>query len=109
MPGLCLESHAALAVPAQHKAPPASSQVTPQWGEAGQTAWAVLFLRGQSPAPVGTAESSEMTRRSTTRGAAARGALPAALISLTCALMTPWLSPISSLESCLAEVEQAPR
>lgn len=46
-------------------------------------------------------EISALTRWSTTCVAAARGALPGALIKLTCALRTPRLSPLSSLERCL--------
>lgn len=62
----------------------------------------VLFLYGQSPYPTGAPEISELTRSSRTCVAATQGALPGALIKLTCALITPRLSPISSsLESCL--------
>lgn len=52
--------------------------------------------------PTGAPEISELTRWSRAHVAAAQGALPAALIELTCALITPRLSPTSSsLESCL--------
>lgn len=62
----------------------------------------VLFLYGQSPYLTGAPEISELTRSSRTCVAATQGALPGALIKLTCALITPRLSPISSsLESCL--------
>lgn len=63
--------------------------------------WAALFLCGQSPHPAGAPEISVLTRLSRTCVAAAQGALPGAFIKLTCALITPRLSPISSsLESC---------
>lgn len=72
-----------------------------------------MFLYGQSPYPTGAPEISELTRSSRTRVAATQGALPGALIKLTCALITPRLSPISSsLESCLLhpllEMKQTP-
>lgn len=62
----------------------------------------VLVLYGQTPYPTGTPEISELTRSSRTCVAATQGALPGALIKLTCALIIPRLSPVSSsLESCL--------
>lgn len=61
-----------------------------------------MFLCEQSPYPTGAPEGSELTRSSRTCVAGTLGALPGALIKLTCALITPGLSPLSSsVESCL--------
>lgn len=62
----------------------------------------VLFLYGQCAHPTGAPDVSELTRSSRTCVAATPGALPGALIKLTCALIPPGLSPLSSsVESCL--------
>lgn len=61
-----------------------------------------MFLYEESPYPTGDPEGSELTKSSRTCVAATLGALPGALIKLTCALITPGLSPLSSsVESCL--------